>query len=63
MYLYLTSVALAEPDGGKYIGAPPLREPADVAALWSGLADGSVDTLGSDHAPWKLSTRSTTPWT
>ncbi len=54
LYLYLTSDALAGPGGGRYIGAPPLREPADVSALWSGLADGSVDTLGSDHAPWKL---------
>jgi dihydropyrimidinase len=54
MYLYLTSALLAEPDGGKYIGCPPLREPADVEAIWSGLADGSVHTLGSDHAPWAL---------
>ena len=54
LYLYLTSAALREQDGGKYIGAPPLREPADVAAIWSGLADGSVHTLGSDHAPWSL---------
>jgi dihydropyrimidinase len=54
LYLYLTSKALAEPQGAKYIGAPPLREQADVEALWSGLADGSVDTLGSDHAPWRL---------
>ncbi len=22
--------------------------------MWSGLADGSIDTLGSDHAPWSL---------
>ncbi len=54
LYLHLTSAALAEPEGAKYIGAPPLREPSDVAALWAGLADGSVDTLGSDHAPWLL---------
>jgi dihydropyrimidinase len=54
MYLYLTSALLAQPDGGKYIGCPPLREPADVEAMWSGLADGSVHTLGSDHAPWSL---------
>jgi dihydropyrimidinase len=54
LYLYLTSEALAEPDGAKYIGAPPLREAWDVEALWAGLADGSVDTLGSDHAPWRL---------
>jgi len=54
LYLHLTSEALAEPDGAKYIGAPPLREAEDVEALWAGLADGSVDTLGSDHAPWRL---------
>lgn len=54
LYLYLTSAALAEPQGGKYIGAPPLRESSDIAALWAGLADGSIDTLGSDHAPWTL---------
>jgi dihydropyrimidinase len=55
IYLYLTSSVLAQPDGGRFIGAPPLREAADVAALWAGLADGSIDTLGSDHAPWELS--------
>ena len=54
LYLYLTSGALREPQGARYIGAPPLREPADVAAMWAGLADGSIDTLGSDHAPWTL---------
>jgi dihydropyrimidinase len=54
LYLYLTSAALAEPDAGKYIGSPPLREPADLEAIWSALADGSVHTLGSDHAPWSL---------
>jgi dihydropyrimidinase len=54
LYLYLTSELLSGPDGGKYIGAPPLREPSDVEALWAGLADGSIDTVGSDHAPWAL---------
>jgi len=54
LYLYLTSELLREPDGAKYIGCPPLREPADVEAMWSGLADGSIHTLGSDHAPWSL---------
>ena len=28
---------------------PPLRSPRDSDALWAGLADGSVDTVGSDH--------------
>jgi dihydropyrimidinase len=54
LYLYLTSAALREPQGGRYIGSPPLREAGDIRALWAGLADGSVHTLGSDHAPWSL---------
>jgi len=30
---------------------PPLRAKADCAALWEALADGTIDTLASDHAP------------
>lgn len=33
---------------------PPLREPADNAALWAGLRDGVLDFIGSDHAPHTL---------
>jgi dihydropyrimidinase len=54
LYLYLTSEVFAEPEAGKYIGAPPLREQADLERMWAALADGSVHTVGSDHAPWSL---------
>lgn len=30
---------------------PPLRSRSDVEALLAGLADGSVDAIGTDHAP------------
>jgi len=30
---------------------PPLRTQKDVAALWAGLADGTIDTIVSDHNP------------
>ena len=30
---------------------PPLRTADDVAALREGLADGTIDTVGTDHAP------------
>ena len=30
---------------------PPLRTSADRDALWAAVADGSVDTIGSDHVP------------
>jgi dihydropyrimidinase len=52
IYLYFTKERYLEPDGPLYVGQPPLREAADAQALWKGLADGSIDTLGSDHAPW-----------
>jgi dihydroorotase len=30
---------------------PPLRSPADVAAIKQGLTDGTIDVIASDHAP------------
>ena len=30
---------------------PPFRSQADVAALWQGLADGTIDAIVSDHNP------------
>ncbi|MFK0006651.1 allantoinase AllB [Paenarthrobacter sp. NPDC090520] len=31
---------------------PPLRGDEDVEALWAGLADGTIDYIGTDHAPY-----------
>ncbi len=33
---------------------PPLRSRENVEALWKGVVDGSVDVIGSDHAPHSL---------
>ncbi len=30
---------------------PPFRSPDDVAALWAGLADDTIDAIVSDHSP------------
>lgn len=30
---------------------PPFRSPADVEALWAGLADGTIDLIVTDHHP------------
>ena len=38
--------------------APPLRDRTHVEALWKGLEEGSVDALGSDHAPHAQSEKS-----
>jgi dihydropyrimidinase len=52
LYLYLTEERYGDDDGAIYVAQPPLRAEADRDALWRGIIDGTVDTLGSDHAPW-----------
>ncbi len=37
--------------GQMAIMAPPLRDKIHLEALWKGLEEGAVDTIGSDHAP------------
>lgn len=37
--------------GSLAIIAPPLRDRIQVEAIWKGIEDGYVDTIGSDHAP------------
>lgn len=54
LYLHLTSERFQEADGAKYVGQPPLREEADRLALWDGLRAGTIQTICTDHAPWKL---------
>ena len=52
LYLHLTAERYHGHEGALYVAQPPLRERADQEALWRGLANGSIDTVGSDHAPW-----------
>lgn len=33
---------------------PPLRNQEDNESLWNGILDGTVDVIGSDHAPHKF---------
>ena len=40
---------------------PPLRDAAHQAVLWEGLRLGTVDVIGSDHAPHTLSEKRSTP--
>lgn len=52
LYLHLTEEKMRGPDFPLYVGQPPLRTRQDSEALWAGLADGSIDVLATDHAPW-----------
>jgi dihydropyrimidinase len=48
-YLCKTQDALTGARGIYYICTPPLRTPEHIAALWQGLHDGTLSTVGSDH--------------
>jgi len=51
LYLYLTREQFGRPDAALWVGQPPLREADDVRAIWTALADGTLDTVGTDHYP------------
>lgn len=49
-------VTLVAPDCYERLGTyaqmnPPVRDAQHQAGIWAGIADGTVDVLGSDHAP------------
>ncbi len=47
----LLSAADLQHYGSLVIMAPPLRNQDQVDALWKGIDNGTVDAIGSDHAP------------
>jgi dihydropyrimidinase len=51
-YLFFSTEHLMRPDGAKWICSPPMRSAADNARLWQGLAEGSLQTIGTDHCPF-----------
>lgn len=49
-HLHLTEADYAKQ--GTFVQVnPPIRTHDDIEALWDGIIDGTVDTVGSDHAP------------
>ena len=40
---------------------PPIRDARHAAAAWAAIADGTVDTIGSDHAPHSRAAKEK-PW-
>jgi dihydropyrimidinase len=48
-HLLLDDTRYAGADAERYLVCPPLRDRRHVEALWEGLADGTIDTVGSDH--------------
>jgi hypothetical protein len=48
-HLILNDHCYERADAERYLVAPPLRPPGHAEALWQALADGTIDTVGSDH--------------
>jgi dihydropyrimidinase len=53
-YLVLDESAYSKPgfEGAKYVCSPPLRAKHHQEHLWSGLKNGFLQTLASDHCPF-----------
>lgn len=51
-HLFLTDEEVARANFSTHTKVnPPLRGAAEVAALWEGICDGTVDAVATDHAP------------
>jgi dihydropyrimidinase len=56
-YLALTDARYGASDLASVAGAvisPPLRPQSDQDALWTGLADGALDLIATDHVPDRM---------
>jgi len=55
-YLFMTKHDLDKPgmEGAKWMCSPPPREASDQEALWRALALGDLQTVTSDHAPYRF---------
>jgi dihydropyrimidinase len=54
-YLFLTEGDLDRPgfEGAKFMCSPPPREAANRDHVWRALANGTLDVVSSDHAPYR----------
>jgi len=55
-YLFQGPELLDQPGnaGAAFMCSPPQRDPDDRAALWAALANGDLQAVTSDHAPYRM---------
>ena len=56
-YLLLDERCYEREDALKYLLSPPLRNASHNDALWGGIADGTIDTLATDHCAFSMAQR------
>ena len=54
-YLLLSESSYEDQDGYLYSATPPLRKPEDSVALWRGLKTGIINSVATDHCPFRVS--------
>lgn len=42
-----------------FIISPPLRKKTDIEALWEAIADGTIQTISTDHCPFTMAKKKT----
>ncbi len=52
-YLEFTCDVYHREDGRNFVCSPPIKGEASRAALWKAVADGSIDTVATDHCPFQ----------
>ncbi len=58
-YLMFDDEVYRRPDfeGAKWVMSPPIRPEGHQDYLWAGLADGSLQTVATDHCPFNFDTQ------
>jgi dihydropyrimidinase len=59
-YLVLTDKTYMGDDAAQFSVMPPLRDPADQAALWDALRNGVLSCVATDHCPFRRSQKQLT---
>ncbi len=60
-YLIFDDTVYSRADGHLYIVNPSIKGPADRQRLWSGIREGAVDVIGTDHCGYTLAQKSRDP--
>lgn len=53
-YLLMNEDVLARDGAARWMCSPPQRTEEDSNALWRGVAEGVIDLVSSDHAPYRM---------
>jgi dihydropyrimidinase len=63
-YLVLDDALYRKPDfqGAKYVCSPPLRAKSHQAALWKGLENSTLHSIGTDHCPFNFKGQKDLGW-